>query len=339
MNIKKLMDKYIKDNPNSTMTRYYKNINNLMGRYIVDRKDADTMKRLLIRLDHIEYEMGYAVANKKLLLHADSYRHQKMNLRQHYHITSSTLFNALEGRKVSIDFAIELCKLNKLKLKEYFNVYSIKKNYSIENKENIKCRIKQLFQYAIDKGIIFDNPVPKKYKFRIDSSRRFNYLPELSLKEFVEELFKYKNENGRIMVLLFLLVGLNKDIVNEMKIKDIDFRHNKISFKNKEYYMSEYISRTLEDYFINEDIENKVSRLKVPNYYRTIVYRIRDNCGNRNINLETLNYNYQALNRILNEYVSNNDSNYKETCKKENVSINNFKEFLRLKKAFEGGNL
>ncbi|MBQ6783955.1 MAG: hypothetical protein IJP63_08140 [Acholeplasmatales bacterium] len=339
MNVKKLMDNYIKENPGTSMTRYYKNINDLMGRYIVDRVDADTMKRLLIKLDHTEYETGYAIGNKKLILHADSYRHQKMNLRLHYHITSSTLFNALEGRKVSIEFAIDFCNLNKLKLKDYFNVYSIKKYYSIENKENIKCRIKQLFLYAIDKDIISNNPVPKKYKFLIDSSRRFNYLPERSLKEFVDELFKYKNENGKIMTLIFLLVGLNKDIANELRIKNLDFRHNRISFNNKEYYMSEYISRMLEDYFINEDIENKIARMKVQNYYRTIVYRVRDICGNRNINLETLSYNYQVLNKILNEYVSNDGISYKETCKKENVSINDFKEFLRLKKVFEGGNL
>ena len=124
MNVKKLMDNYIKDNPVSSMIKYYKNINNLMGRYIITKVDRPTMMKLLLQLDYYKYETGYAIANERLLLHADLYRNKKLNLRQHFHITSSTLFNVLEGRRVSIEFAVEFCKLNNLKVKDNFNMIS-----------------------------------------------------------------------------------------------------------------------------------------------------------------------------------------------------------------------
>ena len=58
------MDNYIKDNPGSSMIKYYKNINNLMGRYIITKVDRPTMMKLLLQLDYYKYETGYAIAMK-----------------------------------------------------------------------------------------------------------------------------------------------------------------------------------------------------------------------------------------------------------------------------------
>ena len=138
MNISKLLKIYIRDNPNTGMPKYEKMLRKLMGNYIISKVDSETIKRLLIKLDFLKYEAGNAMAKDILIAHAESYRNKKMNLRKQYHITSSTLFKVLEGKKVSIEFAVDFCKINNLKMKDNFTVYSVKSLIQLNIKKMLK---------------------------------------------------------------------------------------------------------------------------------------------------------------------------------------------------------
>jgi len=337
MNISKLLKLYIRDNPNTGMPKYEKMLRKLMGNYIISKVDPETIKRLLIKLDFLKYEAGNAMAKDILIAHAESYRNKKMNLRKQYHITSSTLFNVLEGKKVSIEFAVDFCKINNLKMKDNFTVYSVKKPYSIEYKENAKGYIKRLFEYAVKMKLIETNPVPKRYKFLVDERIKSSYLPKNHIKEYVEAIFKHKNLNGAIMVIIYILIGLDIHAMFDLKIKDIDFKHNQIIYNKVSYPMSEYLSRFLFNYFVNEDPNNKVLNAKYHSYLRCVIYRIRDDCNKKMITIESLKANYNTLIQELNEYKADEGittSNFKEKGLDSKKELNDFKEFLRLKQIY-----
>ena len=338
MNVSKLLKIYIKNNPKSGMPKYEKVIRRLMGHYIVSRVDEKTMNRLLINLDFLTYEAGNTIAKEKLLLQIDALKRKKVNMRQHFHFTSSTLFNVLEGRKVSIEFALEFCRLNNLSFKDNFTVYSIKKSYSIEYKECAKGYIKRLFEYAVKLKILKTNPVPYKYRFKIDSRRMSLYLPKNHIKEYVEAMFNYKNMNGRIMVIIYILVGLNLKIMYNLKIKNINYKKNLINYAGHNYPMSDYISKILSNYFANEDPNNSVISSKHHSYLRCVLYRIREDCKKSMITIETLKANYKTLIEELNEYQNDDEitlSNFKENGLDSKMQYNDFYEFLRLKRLYE----
>ena len=339
MNISKLLKIYIRDNPNTGINKYYKNIIHLMGRYIVSKINKQTMIRLLSQLDYMQYEAGYVIANEQLLLNADIYRNRKMNLRKQYHITSSTLFNVLEGRRVSIPFAIDFCKINNLKLKDNFIVYSEKKTYSIQTKANIKLYLKKIMDYALKKGLITNNPVPLKYRFIIDDYRRTNLLSKQYIKDFIDAVFKYRNRNASIMILIYIIIGLNRDAVFNMKIKDIDLKRNCILLKDEIYNIPECVSDFINVYFVNEDPNNYILNVKMRSYIKTMIYKIKDSINRKSITVESLKDNYQTVMEILKEYKydsSINSNNYKELGLESKMQYNDFKEFLRLKKIYEG---
>lgn len=339
MNVKQLLNECQKNNFRPSIEKNKMIIIRLMGKYNIKAIDKKLMKQLLIKLDHMEYEIGYAKANDKVLREAEAYRNKKINMRLQYNITSSTLYNVLEGKKVSIPFALDFCKINNLVFKESFKVYSIKKAYSINTKSTVKSCIKRLIEYAIDKGYIKSNPVPQIYSFKIDEYRLSKYLPDYSLKEFVDQIFKHKNLNGSIITIIFILVGLNYHIVNRLRINNFDFKRKVIKIDGDEYRMSDFISNYLHDYYMNENIKNKILESKDRSYCRTIVYRIRDEIDDRAINLDTLLANYSRLLNYLNNYVDTeevNCNNYKQNGLDNLTQYNDFKEFLRLKKQYEG---
>lgn len=103
--------------------------------------------------------------------------------------------------------------------------------------------------------------------------------------------------------------------------------------------MSEYIAESLEDYFANENPNNKILQTDNRAYLKTLIYKYKDACNNKNINIETLLYNYKALMEILNSYHGDEIQNKKiqAKCNEERIKYTDFKEFLRLKKAYEEG--
>ena len=234
MNFTRLVNDFIKEYPEKTMPEYKDRIIKLMGKYNVKKINEVLMNQLLIKFDHMEYEAGYCKANAKLIALADSYQKQNLNMRKVFKITSSSLYEIIKGNKVSIKYAVNFCKLNNLKYHDYFTTYSIKKVFSIEVKENTKCRIRQLFEYAIERGIIENHPVPHKYRFKIDSYRTTSYIPTQSLEDFVKALFNYKNINGRNMAIIYILIRFNRKGFFKIKYKDIDFKNKVIRCDSKE---------------------------------------------------------------------------------------------------------
>ena len=101
--------------------------------------------------------------------------------------------------------------------------------------------------------------------------------------------------------------------------------------------MSNYISDLLEEYFYKEVEEDYILSDVAPSYFKTIIYRLRDIVGNRLICIETLDRNYNELIRIMNEYDDEtiNKTNYKELGLETKMQMNDFKEFLKLKKQYE----
>ena len=337
MNFKKLIDKFIKDNPKSTMPDYKHRINALMGKYNVKYFNDTNIFMILAKFDHMTKEQGYVIAKPQLLAIAETYSKQNINMRKVFNVNSSTLYKILNQEKVSIDYAIGFCKLNKLRLSDNFTVYSVKKVFSIEVKENTKCRIRQLFEYAVAKGYIDQNPLPKKYRFVIDQYRRTQPLSKSILKSFVHEVFNYPNINGRNIIIIYLLVNLNKKIMKELTIKNIEFQKNRIIYQGKIYPMSAFISDYLFDYFGYEDENNKILTTKTSSYLKTIIYRLRDRMNCKDINIETLTKYHTELINQLNSYTSTaiNRMNFKDKGLDSLKDYNDFKEFMRLRNEYE----
>ena len=336
MNINKLLSLYNKRNIRKSGIRYQYIISRLMGRYIVNRIDKKTMLMLLYKLDYMEYEYGYAVAKDSLIREAIEYRNKKINLRKQYHLTSSTLFKILEGERVAISSALEFSKVNNYNFSDNFIIYSKKKTYSKELKKDIKCAIRGLLDYAVEIGIIKENPMPKKHIFKIDERRPRCFIPDNAIKDYVNALFQRSNINERCYSAIFILVGLDRSIAMNLKINNFNFEKHYISFKDKKYYMSEYLSNMLEEYFIFENQDNNIIDYN-KNYLKTVIYKIGNDVSHEMFNLETLRANYSILIQYLNEYKDNNQTNhYKSITKQNDVNYNDFKEFLKLKKEYLG---
>lgn len=338
MTIKKIIDLFIKDNKASTLYRYSKYIIKLMGKYNIEDIDKPLMNRLLIKLDYMEYETGYAVVKDNLYLEMQTIHKKGISLKKYYNNSSSTLFKIYNRENISISTAVEFCNEHNLKVVDNFKIVSIKKTYSIESKENIKNRINMLFKYAIKLNLISDNPVPKKYTFKIDEYTLIKNISNNAMNHFVNELFETKNINAKVAALIYILVKLDSKVAYDLKIKNIDFDNNVIRYGNKEYTMSEYISGVLYDYFANENTNNAIIGNKNSSYLRTIIYRIRDAANLKVINIESLRYNINNLLYILNSYTNDNEVtilNYKDKGFESKNDYNDFKEFLRLKKMFE----
>ena len=336
MNVKKLIEKFIKDNPKSSMPDYKDRIIALMGKYNLKFFNESTTLMILSKFDHMTREQGYVIAKPQLLAIADAYSKQCINMRKVFNVNSSTLYKILNSEKVSLDYAIGFCKLNRLRLNDNFNVYSVKKVFSIEVKENTKCRIRQLFDYAVKKGYMEYNPLPKKYRFVIDQYRRIQPLSKSILKRFVNEIFNYPNINGRNMIIIYILTKLNKKIMDQLTIKNLDFKKKKIIYKENEYPMSVFISDYLFDYFGYEDENNKILQAKTRGYLKTIVYRIRDRIQCGDINIETLTKNCCELINELNSYTNDNvnRTNYKDKGLESLKDYNDFKQFIRLRNEY-----
>ena len=70
-----------------------------------------------------------------------------------------------------------------------------------------------------------------------------------------------------------------------------------------------------------------------------MIYKIKDSINRKSITVESLKDNYQTVMEILKEYKydsSINSNNYKELGLESKMQYNDFKEFLRLKKIYEG---
>lgn len=339
MYFKKLIKLYERDNDGSSMYKYEHIINKLMGNYIVDRIDVTTMKLILIKLDYLQHETGYAVATEKLLANAEIMRGKKLNLKQHYHFTSSSLFKAIKGERVSIEFALDFCNVNNMEFSEYFKVVSIKKYYSIASKGNIKNCLMRLFNYGIEHGICKTNPLPKKYIFRIDEYKSSYYLPDSILKDFIKQIFKHKNINGRNVLLIYLLIGLDYELLKKVQVRHLDFKRNEIRISGRTYKMSNFISNVLKDYYYNDPLDSKVLEATTRTYCKTLIYRIKDEAKCNMVSIDRLNANYDRFVELLNGYVSEEittDKQFKAMGLDSPIKYNDFKEFLRLKKEYEG---
>ena len=137
MNIKKLYYHYMKDNPSSSVERFRKIIFTWMGNIILNRITKEDMLILLYKLDYMEYEYGNAIAKENVKQLAEPYQKKGINLRKAFHITSSTLYKVFNCEIIAISSALEFCKLNNLKLSDYFKIYSKKKTYTKEMKKDI----------------------------------------------------------------------------------------------------------------------------------------------------------------------------------------------------------
>lgn len=339
MNFKKLINKYINDNPGSTMNEYSARIIKLMGRYKVNGITKETMLSLLAKLDYMKYEIGYAVAKPKLIAIANEYQQAKQNLRKIFQFNSSTLYKALFGEKISIKFAISFCNKNNYIVKDTFNIYSIKKFLSIEAKENTKVRIRQLFDYAISHGYIKESPLPKKYRFQIDEFRKRAPLSKNILKDYVDALFNHHNVNGRVMALIYMIIKFDIGLMRKLTVGNFDFQNNKIVYENRVYRISKFVSDYLNDYFNFDSSNEKILKSTTSSYLRTIIYRIKNSIGADEINIESLTRNHSELMDIINSYADNgiNNTNYQEMGLESKKDYNDFKEFLRLRELYEGG--
>ncbi len=168
-------------------------------------------------------------------------------------------------------------------------------------KKDIKNAMKRLLDYAVEKGFIKENPMPSKHIFKIDIRRTNNYLPSKAIEDFVEALFIRKNINERCYALIFIIVGLNKEIVFDLKIKNFNFEHHFIKYNGRTFYMSEYISNLLNDFFFSELPNNKILNYN-PNYLKTLIYKIGNDVNEHTFNLESLKSNYGVLMKYVNQY-------------------------------------
>ena len=337
MNIKKLYYHYMKDNPSSSVERFRKIIFTWMGNIILNRITKEDMLILLYKLDYMEYEYGNAIAKDNVKQLAEPYQKKGINLRKAFHITSSTLYKVFNCEIIAISSALEFCKLNNLKLSDYFKIYSKKKTYTKEMKKDIKNAMKRLLDYAVEKGFIKENPMPSKHIFKIDIRRTNNYLPSKAIEDFVEALFNRKNINERCYALIFIIVGLNKEIVFDLKIKNFNFEHHFIKYNGRTFYMSEYISNLLNDFFFSELPNNKILNYN-PNYLKTLIYKIGNDVNEHTFNLESLKSNYGVLMKYVNQYSKKEIKTikYEELTKENEIAYNDFKAFLQYRKEYLG---
>ncbi len=125
----------MKDNPSSSVERFRKIIFSWMGNIILNRITKEDMLILLYKLDYMEYEHDNAIAKDNVKQLAEPYQKKGINLRKAFHITSSTLYKVFNCEIIAISSALEFCKLNNLKLSDYFKIYSKKENIYKRNEE------------------------------------------------------------------------------------------------------------------------------------------------------------------------------------------------------------
>ena len=87
----------------------------------------------------------------------------------------------------------------------------------------------------------------------------------------------------------------DEDLTYSLRIEDFDFKRRIIKANQHYFMMSKYIAEYLEDYFANENPNNKILQTDNKAYLKTLIYKYKDACNHKNINIETLQYNYKAL--------------------------------------------
>ncbi len=315
----------------------YNVLKELIGNLEVSEINDEVAYNIMKKIDILDFETGYAIAKPKLLKQASILTDKKINKRKFFNTKSSTLFDILEGRKVSIDYAKEFAAINNLVLDENFYLYSKRRTYSIDTKRKFKNCLKRVFDYAVSIGAIDKNPIPNKYVFINNKVFKETILTTLEIQQFVDNIFNYGCENTSINVILFLLLKLDYQALRDLKIKDIDFITNVINLKDETIDMSDYLSKKIKFFISNEDSSANVVKDYPDRYYRTAIYKIRGE--NKKINMASLKQNYSLLIKMLNEYVDDkkiNIFNYEETGLETLEDYNDFTEFLRLKKIYGG---
>ena len=87
----------------------------------------------------------------------------------------------------------------------------------------------------------------------------------------------------------------DEDLTYSLRIEDFDFKRRIIKANQHYFMMSKYIAEYLEDYFANENPNNKILQTDNKAHLKTLIYKYKDACNHKNINIETLQYNYKAL--------------------------------------------
>ena len=170
-----------------------------------------------------------------------SYGFTYKNLRYEYKIQSATLAFALQGKNISEEWAIKLCKATKIPFPKLFDINEEFVPYAWETNNQIKRTVRVVLSLAKRNRYVVENYAKAEYiLYPPKQKRQIRYMDDETSGKFVEYLMNKAPLKDRTALLLALLTGFRRGELAGLEWGDIDFDKNTIAVNRSVVYLSKY---------------------------------------------------------------------------------------------------
>ena len=170
-----------------------------------------------------------------------SYGFTYTNLRYEYKIQSATLAFALNGKTVSEEWAVKLCKATKIPFPKLFDINEEFVPYAWETNNHIKRTVRAILSLAKRNRYVVENYAKAEYiSYPPKHKTQIRYMDEETSGKFVDYLMSKASLRDRTAMLLALLTGFRRGELAGLEWRDIDFEKNTISVNRSVVYLGKY---------------------------------------------------------------------------------------------------
>ena len=294
------------------------------------------LQEMFFKLANYKKRTIYVKAKEHLITESKISAIKRENLRRKYNMKSSTLFDILSGKIVTIDLALRFCKANNYKLGVFFNIECVEVEYSKGFKKRLKQLIFKVLDYALEENLINFNYRNINYKFEDKKNNSLKTLDLINIKEFVSTLLTTKRTLYKVVIILYLYCNCDESYVCNLKKDDLIFKDDILYIKNDYTISNENLAQIIKKHI--EESDNPYILGKFHNnlkIFSHVVYKVKTKASIK-MPMIALKVNKVYFIEELNNYFKINKPSETEVLKiDDTVDYEEFIRYLERKDEFE----